>query len=57
MPPAFWDFQVKTITYLGYIYYLLPVAYTLLNFVFTTIMYASIVLVLLIFHSIHPPCR
>ena len=36
-------------SYQGYIYYLLSVAYTLLYFVFIAIVYASIVLVLLIF--------
>ena len=40
-------------SYQGYIYYLLSVAYTLLYFVFIAIVYASIVLVLLIFYFIH----
>ena len=57
MPLLFGIFHVKTITRSGYIYYLLSVAYTLLYFVFIAIMYASIVLVLLIFYSIHPPRR
>ena len=55
MPSLFGIFHVKTITRLGYIYYLLSVAYTLLYFVFIAIVYASIVLVLLIFYFIRPP--
>ena len=55
MPLLFRIFHVKTITRSSYIYYLLSVAYTLLYFVFIAIMYASIVLVLLIFYSIRPP--
>ena len=54
MPSLFGIFHVKTITRLGCIYYLLSVAYTLLYFVFIAIVYASIVLVLLIFYSIRP---
>ena len=55
MPSLFGIFHVKTITCLGYIYYLLYVAYTLLYFVFIAIVYASIELVLLIFYFIRPP--
>ena len=55
MPHLFGIFHVKTITRFGYINYLLFVAYTFLYFVFIVIVYASIVLVLLIFYSIRPP--
>ena len=58
MPHLFGIFHVKTITRSGYINYLLFVAYTFLYFVFIVIVYASIVLVLLIFYSIcHPMGR